>query len=182
MSDFRRGMFVILDGGIWKIVECQHVNPGNKRAFVRTLFKNVQDGRTVERTIRGDEKFDEVLPDARDMQLLYRDDDGLHFMDTATFDQVTLLAESIGDAAGYVRDQETIRVDFHDGRPIGVELPASVVLKISETEPGVRGDSVSNVMKPAMLETGLQVKVPLFVGPGEKVKVDTRTGEYLGRA
>lgn len=182
MNEFRRGMFVLMDSDVWKIVDLQHVNPGNKRAFVRTTFKNVSDGRVIEKVIRGDEDLPEVLPETRDMQLLYRDSDGFHFMDTTTFDQVTLPAEAIGDAAGYVKDEETIRVDFHQGRPIGVELPTSVVLRITETEPGVKGDSVSNVMKPARLETGLQVKVPLFVGPGESVKIDTRTGEYLGRA
>lgn len=182
MNEFRRGMFVEMDGGLWRIVDYQHVNPGNKRAFVRTMFKNVADGRTVEKTIRGDESFREVVPEARDMQLLYRDEDGLHFMDTASYEQVTLTRAAIGEAADYLKDEETIRVDFHDGRPVGVDLPASVVLKVVETEPGVKGDTVSNVTKPAKLETGLTVKVPLFVGPGEKVKVDTRTGEYIGRA
>lgn len=182
MNEFRKGMFVEMDGEIWKIIDLQHVNPGNKRAFVRTSFKNTADGRVIEKTIRGDDDLPEVFPEARDMTLLYRDETGLHFMDASSFEQVSLPASAIGDAALYLKENETVRVEFHAGRPIDVDLPASVVLKVEETEPGVKGDTVSNVLKPARLETGLQTKVPLFIGPGDLIRVDTRTGAYIGRA
>ena len=181
-NDLKNGMSLDLDDGLFDVVEFQHVKPGKGGAFVRTTLKNTRTGAVVERTFRAGEKVERAMIDKREMQFLYRSGDDYVFMDTATYDQLEVGPEALGDAANYlVENSEAILKMFGD-EIVGVELPAAVELSIADTEPGVQGDRVSGARKPATLETGLVVQVPLFVGPGERVKVDTRTGEYLTRA
>ena len=168
--------------GLFEVVEFQHVKPGKGGAFVRTTLHNVRNGATVDRTFRAGEKVERAMIDKRDMQFLYRAGDDYVFMDSTTYDQLNVARSSLGDAANYlVENAEAVLKMFGD-EIVGVDLPAAVELNIAETEPGVQGDRVSGARKPATLETGLVVQVPLFVGPGERVRVDTRTGEYITRA
>ena len=182
MNQFTRGMCLSIDGKNWKIVEFQHVNPGNWRAFVRTKLKDLSSGNVVERTFRDRDDFPEISLDARDMELLYHDADGWHFMDQENYEQVTLSTEDLGEFAEYIKDHDKVKVLILGGKPMGVELPAAVTLKVVYTEPAVKGDTATGASKDAKLETGLVVKVPLFVKEGETIKVDTRTGDFLGRA
>ncbi len=180
--DFKNGMTLSIDGKLWQIVDFQHVKPGKGHAFVRTRLKNLEAGSVVDRTFRTDEKLDQAIIDRRDMQYLYGDGTDYVFMDTDTYDQVPIAAEVVGDMADYLIESDTATVAFHDGRALSVELPASVVLEVTETEPGMRGDRVSGALKPATVETGKVVQVPLFVEVGDKLKVDTRDGSYISRA
>lgn len=181
-NDLKNGMTLELEGGLFEVVEFQHVKPGKGGAFVRTTLRNVRNGATADRTFRAGEKVERAMIDKRDMQFLYRSGDDYVFMDTATYDQLDVGPASLGEAADYlVENAEAVLKMFGD-EIVGVELPAAVELGIAETEPGIQGDRVSGARKPATLETGLVVQVPLFVGPGDRVKVDTRTGEYLTRA
>ena len=180
-NQFKNGMHVEIEGDVWRIVEFQHVKPGKGGAFVRTKLKNVRTGRVLDRTFRADEPVDVAILDKRQMQFLYRDDTGFHFMDTETFDQTLVDTDAVGDAASYLVEGATPHVTLYEGSAIGVELPAAVELTITETEPGVKGDRVSGATKPATLETGTTVQVPLFVETGDRIKVDTRTGGYLTR-
>ena len=181
-NDLKNGMALELDDGLFEVVEFQHVKPGKGGAFVRTSLRNVRSGATADRTFRAGEKVERAMIDKREMQFLYRDGDDYVFMDSSTYDQLNVEQASLGDAANYlVENSEAVLKMFGD-EIVGVDLPAAVELNIAETEPGVQGDRVSGARKPATLETGLVVQVPLFVGPGERVKVDTRTGEYLTRA
>ncbi|MCU0309596.1 MAG: elongation factor P [Acidimicrobiales bacterium] len=181
-NDLKNGMALDLDDGLFEVVEFQHVKPGKGGAFVRTSLRNVRSGATADRTFRAGEKVERAMIDKRDMQFLYRAGDDYVFMDSTTYDQLTVEQRSLGEAALYlVENAEAVLKMFGD-EIVGVDLPAAVELAIAETEPGVQGDRVSGARKPATLETGLVVQVPLFVGPGERVKVDTRTGEYLTRA
>lgn len=174
-------MTLELDGQLWSVVDFQHVKPGKGQAFVRTRLKNVRTGAVLDRTFRADEKVGLAIVERREMQFLYAEGESLVFMDTETFEQIPVPAEAVGPARDYLVEGATAVVPLYEGTPIGVELPAAVTLEVRETEPGVRGDRVSGAMKPATLETGLVVQVPLFVSPGDRVKVDTRTGEYLTR-
>jgi elongation factor P len=180
-NDLKNGMTLNLDGNLMSVVEFQHVKPGKGGAFVRTKLKNVRTGRVLDRTFRADEPVDVAILDKRQMQFLYRDDTGFHFMDTETYDQVVVDADAVGDAASYLLEGSTPYVTMYEGTAIGLELPASVELQVTGTEPGVKGDRVSGATKPATLETGASVQVPLFVEVGDRVKVDTRTGQYLTR-
>jgi elongation factor P len=181
-NDLKNGMALDLDDGLFEVVEFQHVKPGKGGAFVRTSLRNVRSGATADRTFRAGEKVERAMIDKRDMQFLYRAGDDYVFMDSTTYDQLTVEQRSLGEASLYlVENAEAVLKMFGD-EIVGVDLPAAVELAIAETEPGVQGDRVSGARKPATLETGLVVQVPLFVGPGERVKVDTRTGEYLTRA
>ncbi len=181
-NDLKNGMALELDDGLFEVVEFQHVKPGKGGAFVRTSLRNVRSGATADRTFRAGEKVERAMIDKRDMQFLYRAGDDYVFMDSSTYDQLNVEQASLGDAANYlVENSEAVLKMFGD-EIVGVDLPAAVELNIAETEPGIQGDRVSGARKPATLETGLVVQVPLFVGPGERVKVDTRTGEYLTRA
>ncbi len=175
-------MTLNLPEGLMTVVEFQHVKPGKGGAFVRTKLKNARTGAVIERTFRGDEKLGFAQIDKRDMQYLYRDGSSYVFMDNDTYDQVTIAPDHLGDAVSYLKEGDSVQIPFFGDEIVGVELPASVELVISETEPGVQGDRVSGARKPATLETGKVIQVPLFIETGERVKVDTRTGEYLARA
>jgi elongation factor P len=180
-NDLKNGMTLNIDGTLINVVDFQHVKPGKGGAFVRTRLKNVRTGRVLDKTFRADEPVEVAILEKRQMQFLYRDEVGFHFMDTETYDQVAVDGEAVGDAASYMIDGSTPYVTFYDGSALGVELPASVELTVSETEPGVKGDRVSGATKPATVETGAVVQVPLFVETGDRIKVDTRTGAYLTR-
>ena len=180
-NDLKNGMTLDLDGVLWNVVEFQHVKPGKGGAFVRTKLKNVLTGQVVDRTFNAGTKVDTATVDRREMQYLYSDGDDFVFMDTDTYDQVHVPAAAVGDAKGYLLESMNATVATHDGTVLYVELPASVELVITYTEPGVQGDRSTGGTKPATLETGATVAVPLFITQGEKIKVDTRDGRYLGR-
>jgi len=180
-NDLKNGMVLSMDNQLWAVIEFQHVKPGKGPAFVRTKLKNVISGKVIDRTLNAGVKIDVATVDKREMQYLYNDGEGYVFMDTKDFDQMTLTKELVGDAANYLLEEQQAIVAIHEGNPIYVEMPPSVVLEITFTEPGLQGDRSSGGTKPATVETGLQIQVPLFVEQGTKVKVDTRTGEYLGR-
>ena len=182
-NDLKNGMALNLPSeGLVTVVEFQHVKPGKGGAFVRTKLKKVAGGAVLERTFRADEKVPLAMIDKREMQYLYSETDALVFMDSETYDQLNVEVASLGSAVNYIKEGDTVVLAVYDGAVVGAELPASVELVVAETEPGVQGDRVSGARKPATLETGLVVQVPLFVGPDERIKVDTRTGEYLARA
>ena len=181
-NDLKNGMTLNLPEGLYQVVEFQHVKPGKGGAFVRTTLKNVRTGAVVDRTFRGGEKVDQAVIDKREMQFLYRESDEYVFMDNETYDQMHVAPVSLGDAVHYLKEGDSVVLPMYNGEIVGVDLPAAVVLEVAETEPGIQGDRVSGARKPATLETGLVVQVPLFVGPGDRIKVDTRTGEYLSRA
>ncbi len=181
-NQFRNGMHIELDGGVWRIVEFQHVKPGKGGAFVRTRVKNLDTGAVVDRTFRAGEKFPRVHTEVKHMQYLYDSGDEVVFMDQETYEQTALPRESVADAIEFMEPSSSVQMLTVDGQPSGVQLPASVELTVSETEPGVRGDTVSNVTKPATLETGAVVQVPLFVNPGDRIKVDPREARYISRA
>jgi elongation factor P len=180
-NDLKNGMTLELDGELWTVLDFLHHKPGKGQAVVRTKLRNVRTGSVLERTFRADEKVGLAIVEKREMQYLYRDGEDLVFMDTATYEQHPVPAAVAGDAAGFLAEGATPVVSMYEGRALGVELPASVVLAVAEADPGVKGDRVSGAMKPAKLETGLTVQVPLFVEPGDRVKVDTRTGGYISR-
>jgi elongation factor P len=181
-NELKNGMHLDLGDGLFQVVDFQHVKPGKGHAFVRTTLKNARTGAVVERTFRAGEKVDQGVVDKREMQFLYRDADDFVFMDNQTYDQLHVSTATLGPAVDYVVDGSTVVLQFFRTEIVGVDLPASVELAIRETEPGVQGDRVSGARKPARLETGLLVQVPLFIEPGERIKVDTRSGEYLSRA
>jgi elongation factor P len=181
-NDLKNGMTLNLDGQLWNVVEFQHVKPGKGGAFVRTKLKNVLSGKVVDRTFNAGVRVDVATVDKREMQYLYREGDDFVFMDTETYDQPHVSAQTVGDAASYLLEGQAVTVAFNDGVPLYVDLPAAVELAVSQTDPGVQGDRSTGGTKPATLETGTQIQVPLFITTGERIKVDTRTGEYLGRA
>ncbi|MDP7411451.1 MAG: elongation factor P [Acidimicrobiales bacterium] len=180
-NDLKNGMTLELDDTLFSVVEFQHVKPGKGHAFVRTTLKNSRTGAVIDRTFRAGEKVERAIIDKRAMQFLYRDGTDYVFMDTETYDQLTVSPETLGEASQYLVEQNTALLMMYGEDVIGVDLPASVELTITETEPGLQGDRVSGARKPATLETGLVISVPLFIEKGEHVKVDTRTGEYLSR-
>ncbi|HMG44764.1 MAG TPA: elongation factor P [Acidimicrobiales bacterium] len=181
-NDLKRGMTLNLPEGLFQVVDFQHVKPGKGPAFVRTTLRNVRNGSQQDRTFRAGEGVEQAIVEKNEMQFLYRDGDDYVFMDNTSYEQVQVGPTSLGDAANYVVDGATMQLQFYNGEIIGTELPAAVELTVAETEPGIQGDRVSGARKPATLETGLVVQVPLFVNQGERIKVDTRTGEYLTRA
>jgi elongation factor P len=181
-NDLKNGMTLDLPEGLFSVVEFQHVKPGKGGAFVRTKLKNVRTGAVIDRTYRADEKLEQAIIDKRDMQFLYRDGGDYVFMDTSTYDQLNVSTEALGDMAQFLKEGDAANLANYQGEIVGVDLPAAVELTVTETEPGVQGDRVSGARKPATLQTGLVISVPLFVNPGDLVKVDTRTGEYLTRA
>jgi len=181
-GDFKNGITLEFENGIWQIIEFQHVKPGKGAAFVRTKLKNIVSGGVVERTFRPTEKFDEAHIERVDMQYLYSDGDFYYFMDTNTYEQSPLTKDQIGDALKFVKENEMVKVCSHNGNVFSVEAPLFVELTITETEPGFKGDTATGATKPAIVETGAQVMVPLFVNEGDVIKIDTRTGEYLSRA
>ena len=181
-GDFRNGMTIEYDGNICQVVEFQHVKPGKGAAFVRTKLRNIISGGLVETSFRPTEKFPAARIDRKDMQYLYGDDDFYNFMDVETYDQISLTRDAVGDALKFVKENEMCKICSHNGNVFAVEPPLFVELEITDTEPGFKGDTATGATKPATLETGAVVMVPLFIDNGEVIKVDTRTGEYLGRA
>lgn len=181
-NQFKAGMALVIDGELYLLVEYQHVKPGKGAAFVRTKIKSFKTGNTLSRTYDAGDKFQDAFIEKSPMQFLYRAGDEYHFMDTQNYDQKMFNAKDLGDAANYLTENLEVRGELYEGRLIGVELPTTVVLKIVESDPGLKGDTSKSAMKPAVLESGLKLQVPLFVGPGDSIRVDTRTGEYAGRA
>ena len=180
-SDFRNGVTIEKDCNVYEIIEFQHVKPGKGAAFVRTKLKDIINGGVTETTFRPTEKFPLAHIDRSDFQYLYADGDTYNFMNTETYDQITLTAEEVGDALKFVKENEIVKLDSHNGNIFAVEPPMFAELEITETEPGVKGNTATNATKPATVETGATVFVPLFVNTGDKIKIDTRTGEYLSR-
>lgn len=181
-NDLKNGMSLDLPDGLMTVVEFQHVKPGKGGAFVRTRLKNLRTGAVVDKTFRSEEKVAQAVIDKREMQFLYRESEDYVFMDNATYDQMHVASSALGGAVSYLKEGDTAVLAMYKDEVIAVELPAAVELAVTETEPGVQGDRVSGARKPATLETGLVVQVPLFVEVGERIKVDTRSGEYLTRA
>ena len=181
-NEFKNGMHVEIDGSVWRIVEFQHVKPGKGGAFVRSRLRNLDSGAVVDKTFRAGEKFTRIRTEVKDVQYLYDSGDDVVFMDEETFEQLTLPRGDVAEELDFLQPSSTVQILVVDGSPSGVQLPASVELAVAETEPGVRGDTVSNVTKPATLETGAVVQVPLFVNVGDRIKVDTRERRYISRA
>lgn len=180
-GEFRNGITIELDGGLYIINDFQHVKPGKGAAFVRSTLRNMENGSIIERTFRPSEKMPRAHIDRRDLQYLYNDGTLYYFMDTETFEQTEMNATDIGDTLTFVKENEMVKVLVHNGRIFGIEPPIFVELAITETDPGFKGDTAQGGTKPATVETGATIKVPLFISVGEVVKIDTRTGEYLGR-
>ena len=181
-GDFRNGITFEMDGGVYQIIEFQHVKPGKGAAFVRTKIKNVITGAVVERTFSPTDKFENAYIDRKDMQYSYTDGDLYYFMDLETFEQLPLNAEQLPDSFKFVKEEMICKIISYKGNVFGVEPPTFVELEISDTDPGFAGNTATNTLKPATLETGAQIKVPLFINTGDVIKIDTRTGEYLSRA
>ena len=180
-NDIKNGTILKLEGQLWNIIEFQHVKPGKGGAFVRTKMRNVMSGKVVDKTFNAGLKIETATVDRRDYQYLYQDGADYVFMDTSDYDQITVPAEVVGDAKNFMLENQTAVIAMYEGSPLYIELPPSVVLEITYTEPGLQGDRSSAGTKPATLETGYEIQVPLFVEQNTKVKVDTRTGDYLGR-
>jgi elongation factor P len=181
-NQFRNGMHIEVDGSVWRIVEFQHVKPGKGGAFVRTKLKNLDSGAVVDKTFRAGERFSRIHTEVKNAQYLYDAGDEVVFMDETTYEQFNLARDSVAEALEFLEPSSSVQVLTVDGSPAGVQLPASVELTVKDTEPGVKGDTVSNVTKPATLETGAVVQVPLFVNAGDRIKVDTRERRYISRA
>ena len=180
-GDFRNGLTLEIDGQVMQVLEFQHVKPGKGAAFVRTKMKNVIDGGVVEKTFRPTEKFPQARIDRVDMQYLYQDGDLYNFMNVETYDQIAIGTDIVGDNMKFVKENEMCKVLSYNGSVFAIEAPLFVELEVTETEPGVKGNTATGATKPAIVETGAQVRVPLFVNTGDKLKIDTRTGEYLSR-
>lgn len=180
-ADIKNGVVLNIDGQLWSVVEFQHVKPGKGGAFVRTKLKNVMSGKVVDRTFNAGAKIELENVDRRDFTYLYNDGDSYVFMDVDNYDQLSVGAATVGDAANFLLENQQVQIALNNENPLYVEMPASVVLEITYTEPGLQGDRSSAGTKPATVETGYEIQVPLFVEQGTKVKVDTRTGDYLGR-
>ena len=180
-GDFRNGITIELDNNVYQIIEFQHVKPGKGAAFVRTKLKNVKSGGVIEKTFRPTEKCPQARIDRKDMQYLYSDGDLFNFMDMENYEQIALNADAIGDTLKFVKENEMVKVCSHNGSVFAIEPPLFVELEITETEPGFKGDTATGASKPAVVETGATVYVPLFVNQGDVIKIDTRTGEYLSR-
>ena len=180
-NDLKNGMVLDLDGQLWSVIWFQHHKPGKGNPVVRTKLKHILSGKVVDRTFNSDVKVDTAQVDRREMQYLYHDGEAYVFMDTASYDQLTLSEDVVGDAKNYLLENQNATVALHDGNPLYIDLPTSVELEVTYTEPGLQGDRSTGGTKPATVETGLQINVPLFITTGERVKVDTRDGSYLGR-
>jgi translation elongation factor P len=180
-GDFRNGMTILYNNGIYQVIEFQHVKPGKGAAFVRTKLKNIETGGVVENSFRPTESFDDARIDRKDMQYLYNDGDLYYFMDVESYDQIALNHDQIGDALKFVRENDVVKTMSHEGRIFAVEPPLFVELEVTETEPGFAGNTATGASKPAIVETGAQVMVPLFVSIGDRIRIDTRTGEYMQR-
>jgi len=180
-NQFKNGMTIVVDEVLYTIVEFQHVKPGKGGAFVRTKLKNLKTGGVVDKTFRAGEKFDQAMVERRPMQFLYRDGSTIHLMDTQNYEQIELDVSLAGDAMQYIKDNMIVQMMTIDGEPTGVEAPNFVELEVAQADPGLKGDSATSGTKPATLETGAVIQVPLFINPGDTLKVDTRTGTYIER-
>lgn len=180
-GDFRNGVTFEFDGNIFQVIEFQHVKPGKGAAFVRTKLKNIVTGATVERTFNPTDKMPKAHIDRKDMQYLYKDEDLYYFMDVETYEQLPISKASVGDSLALVKENEIVRILSHKGNVFGIEPPTFVELEVTETDPGFKGDTATGATKPATVETGAVIKVPLFVDTGDKIRIDTRTGEYMER-
>jgi elongation factor P len=180
-NEFRNGLAIEMDGQLWTIVEFQHVKPGKGGAFVRTKLRRLRDGGLIERTFRAGEKFQEAFIEKRALQYLYRNADTFHLMDTKSYEEVQVPAAVLGEGAGFLKENMELEGQFHDGRLISIQPPMFVEVHVESTEPGVRGDTSKAGMKPAKLETGASIQVPLFIETGDLIRVDTRTGSYVSR-
>ncbi|HHY42017.1 MAG TPA: elongation factor P [Thermoanaerobacterales bacterium] len=180
-NDLRTGVTVEIDGDVYMVVDFQHVKPGKGAAFVRTKIKNIKTGQVFERNFRAGEKLNRAMVERKTMQYLYSEGNVYYFMDTQTYEQIPLIEDQMGDAIKYLKENMEVMVMFYDGVSIGIELPTFVELEVTQTEPGFKGDTATGGSKPATLETGLTVQVPLFINIGDVIRVDTRTGEYLSR-
>lgn len=180
-TDFRKGLKIEIDGTPFEIIEFQHFKPGKGGAMVRTKLRNILNGRVLDNTFRSGEKVDRPNLESRDMQFLYHEGDNLVFMDMTTYEQIHMAEDVTDGKSGFLKDGQECRVLLYNEKPLDIEIPASLVLEVTNTEPGAKGDTVSNVTKPATLETGIVIQVPIFVNIGDRVKVDTRTKDYLGR-
>lgn len=181
-GDFRNGVTFDMDGQVYQVIEFQHVKPGKGAAFVRTKFKNVITGAVVEKSFNPTDKFENAYVERKEYEYLYNDGELYYFMDTETYEQLPLNADKLGDNFKFVKENDTVKIMSYKGNVFGVEPPLFVELEVTDTEPGVRGDTATNVTKPATLETGAVIKVPIFINTGEKIRIDTRTGEYMERA
>ena len=181
-GDFKNGLTIEWDGGVYQVIDFQHVKPGKGAAFVRTKLKNIKSGGVVEKSFRPTEKFDAAHIERKDMQYLYADGDMYNFMDNETYEQIALSEDQVGDSLKFVKENDNVKMLSHNGEVFAIEPPLFVELEITATEPGVKGDTATGATKPATVETGATVYVPLFVNLGDKIKIDTRTGEYLSRA
>ncbi len=180
-TEFRNGEAIVMDGQLWVIVEFQHVKPGKGGAFVRTKLRRMRDASVIERTFRAGEKFQEAYIEKRSLQYLYRTADSFHLMDTKTYEEVQVPSALLGEGAGFLKENMELEGQFHDGQLIGIQPPMFVDVHVESTEPGVRGDTSKGSLKPAKLETGATIQVPLFVGTGDLIRVDTRSGSYVSR-
>lgn len=180
-TELKRGMVILHEGDLWRCMDSMHVTPGNWRGMVQATLRNLRTGAKHEMRFRSTDKIEPAFIEVADMQYLFKERNLYTFMNTETFDQLQIEEELVGDGRMYLVENDTVKVQLHDGKPVGVDMPASVVLKIKETTPGVRGDTVNAARKDAILETGLSVKIPLFIGEGAKVRIDTRTGEFIER-
>ena len=181
-GDFKKGITIEWDGGVWNIVDFQHVKPGKGAAFVRTKIKNVMTGAVVERTFNPTDKMPRAIIDTKEMQYLYNDGDLYYFMDPETYEQEPLSKDAVEEAVKYVKENMNVTIRYFKGKAFSVEAPNFVDLEVTQTEPGFKGDTATNNFKPATTETGLEIQVPLFINIGDVIKIDTRTGEYLSRA
>lgn len=181
-NQFKSGMAIVLDGELYLIVEYQHVKPGKGAAFVRTKLKSMKTGNVINRTFDAGEKIEDAFIEKKALQFMYRSGEEYHFMDLEAYEQHAFRAPDLGEAASYLTENLEVKGQFYGSRLVGLELPTTVILRVADSEPGLKGDTSKAAMKPATMETGLKIQVPLFVGPGDAVRVDTRTGEYIGRA
>jgi elongation factor P len=178
----KKGMLVKIENDLFRVLELQHVTPGNLRGFVRVKFRNIRSGTLSDQKLRSEDTVDRATLDETEMQYLYQDGDDFYFMDTSSYEQIHISSEALGDSVNYLKPEMTIKVEFYGTEPVGIELPQTVDLKVTDTVPGIKGATASNQIKPATLETGLVVQVPPFINPGDVVRVNTETGEYLSRA
>jgi elongation factor P len=178
----KKGMLIKIGEDLFRVLELQHVTPGNLRGFVRVRFRNIRNGALSDQKLRSEDTVERAVLDERQMQYLYKDGDSYHFMDTETYEQMHMSTEALGDSVNYIMPDATIAVEFYGTEPVGIELPVTVDLKVVDTVPGIKGATASNQIKPATLETGLVVNVPPFINPGDVVRVSTDSGEYLSRA
>jgi len=178
----KKGMLIKIDQDLFRVLELQHVTPGNLRGFVRVKFRNIRSGTLSDQKLRSEDSVERATLDEREMQYLYQDGDDYYFMDTSSYEQIHISSEALGESVNYLKAEMTIQVEFYGSEPVGIELPVTVDLKVTDTAPGIKGATASAQVKPATLETGLVVQVPPFVNPGDSVRVSTETGEYLSRA